>query len=73
MQVSQITGRRLARIYHNHTHFRPRLLGPGDSSIEHRMAPGDIRTGQYDQIGLLKIFITTGYGIRAESPFMACH
>ena len=73
MQVGQIAGRGAARV--DHHHFQPRAggLGGGQALIKDRMAPGEVRSDQYHQIGTFKILIKTRNGIRAEGPAVSRH
>ena len=71
VQVGDIGRHRAARIDDDDLHAGPGGLGGGEALVDDRMAPGEVGTGQDDQIGKLDVLIGTGNGIGAESTAMA--
>ena len=71
MQVGDVGGHGAARIDQHDPHLRPLLLGRGDALVEHRMAPGEVRADQHDEVGELQILVAAGHRVRAEGAAMA--
>ena len=71
MQVGDVGGHRPARIDQHDLHPGPLLLGRGDPLVEHRVAPGEVRADQHDEIGKLEILVAAGHGVGAEGAAMA--
>ena len=47
------------------------LRGRREALVEHRMAPGEIRADQHDEIGQLEILVGAGHGVGAEGALVA--
>ena len=70
MQVGQITGRGTAGVDDDHLHRGPGGFGGGNALVKHRMAPGEVRSGQHHQIGQFQVLIQPRHSIRPERSLM---
>jgi hypothetical protein len=65
MDIGDLRGRGGARI--DDDDFGSALLARRDEPLEQdRVAPGEIRADQHDEVGELEILIEAGHGVRAE-------
>ncbi len=42
-----------------------------EALIKHRVAPGEVRANQHNEVGLFDVFVVAGHGISAERSLMA--
>ena len=77
MQVGDLGGHGAARIDHHHLHRGPRLLRRREALVQHRVAPGEVRADQHDEIGQFEILVVAGHRVGAECAAVAgdrgCH
>ena len=71
MQVGDVRRHRAARIDDDDAHPGPCLLRRGEALIEHRVAPGEVRADQHDEIGKLEVLVSPRHGVRAEGALVA--
>jgi len=70
MQVCGLSRRRAARVYDDY--FRAPFLARDHEALEqNRMAPGEVRSDEDDEIGELEILVAPRNRVSAEGPHMA--
>src|SRR3954465_12533610 len=65
VKVGNLASIRPARIDHDDS-GAPRLACRVQALEQYRMAPGEVRTDEYDEIGQFKVFIGARHGVGTE-------
>ena len=71
MEVGRLGGRRSPRIDDDDAQAGPLLARGNQALVEHRVAPGEVRSDEDDEVGLLQILVAAGHHVGAESTAVA--